>query len=356
MSDNIDKLIKYIQSKGCEHCPYCKYQDECHGIACYGGEPIEPPCCYITPHNYLDFDIILQEIEDRNNDNTMVKEVKRHAKIGEYIKIVDCDDVMGHEYENGDIFVVIKDDSVMDIVRGISEKYTCGDNGLIFYDYEYVVLEDYNPYETKQTKIVVDKINTEELVVPKTNIEIIKDVVSNLQNSLSFDFNLNMPCRGGKTATLLYFDELINEEREEKDMNKVLKLYMERKLKEIDDKYDKKVEDDYNAIEVVKQYNDLVNNFENKLEELFTSLDNFDNGYLVTQCDSNCYKYELSEGMIKNKIMDKYIEEKIADKLELDNLIGEVDAQLSLSDDLTYQLEVLSRYDIIDKKTNKMKV
>ena len=151
-------------------------------------------------------------------------------------------------------------------------------------------------------------------------------------------------------------DEIINKEREEKDMNKVLKLYEERKLKEINDKYDKKVEDDYNAIEVVKQYNELVMNFESKLEELFNSLDNFDNSYLVTQCDSNCYKYALSENMIKNKIMDKYIEEKIADKLELDNLIGEVDAQLSLSDDLSYQIEVLSRYGIIDKKTNKMKV
>lgn len=266
-----------------------------------------------------------------------MKEVKRHAKIGEYIKIVDCDDIACNGYENGDIFKVI--DSRINCVRAISEKYNCDDDGWCFYDEEYVVLEDYNPIGTKQTQIVVNKINTEELIVPKTNIEILKDIVSNIQNGLSFDFKLN-----------------IGEEREEKDMNKVLKLYEERKLREINDKYDKKVEDDYNAIEVVKQYNDLINNFENKLEELFNSLDNFDNGYLVTQCDSNCYKYALSEDMIKNKIIDKYIEEKIADKLELDKLIGEVDAQLSLSDDLTYQLEVLSRYDIIDKKTNKMKV
>lgn len=152
------------------------------------------------------------------------------------------------------------------------------------------------------------------------------------------------------------FNYIDYKEREEENMNKVLKLYEERKLTEINDKYDKKVEDDYNAIEVVKEYNELVMNFESKLEELFKSLENFDNDYLVSQADSNCYKYTLSEGMIKNKIMDKYAEEKIADKLELDNLIGEVDAQLSLSDDLTYQLEVLSRYGIIDKKTNKMMV
>lgn len=193
--------------------------------------------------------------------------------------------------------------------------------------------------EVKQTQIVVNEMNTEELVVPKLNIEIIKDIVSNIQNGLSFDFKLN-----------------IGEEREEKNMNKVLKLYEERKLKEINDKYDKKVEDDYNAIEVVKQYNELVMNFENKLEELFNSLDNFDNGYLVTQCDSNCYKCTLSEDMIKNKLASKYFEEKQREIDEVTKLASEVDAQLSLSDDLTYQLEVLSRYDIIDKKTNKMKV
>lgn len=287
-----------------------------------------------------------------------MKEVKRHAKIGEYIKIVDCDDVIGNGYTNGDIFIVIK---VSDngIVSGISEKYTCGDDGWCFYDNEYVVLEDYNPYETKQTKIVVDKINTEEIVVPKTNLEIINDVVKNLQNSLSFDFKIDtnkLHNIDGADALCLYCDELINEEREEKDMNKVLKLYEDRKLKEIDDKYDKKVEDDYNAIEVVKQYNDLVNNFEDSLEKLFNSLDNFDNSYLVTQCDSNCYKYALSEGIIKNKLASKYFEKKQREIDEVTKLVSEVDAQLSLSDDLTYQLEVLSRYDIIDKKTNKMTV
>lgn len=244
-----------------------------------------------------------------------MKEVKRHAKVGEYIKIVDCNDVVGYGYENGDIFKIVRIDS-LGTVNGVSEKYSNDDIGYWFYDEEYVVLEDYNPMLDDDT---LDSV--------RTAINLCKQ-----------------------------YDKLINGEREEKDMNKVLKLYVERKLKEIDDKYDKKVDDDYNAIEVVKEYNELVMNFESKLEELFTSLDNFDNGYLVTQCDSNCYKYALSEGMIKNKIMDKYAEEKIADKLELDNLIGEVDAQLSLSDDLTYQLEVLNRYGIIDKKTNKMTV
>lgn len=272
-----------------------------------------------------------------------MKEVKRHAKVGEYIKIVDCNDVLSNGYENGDIFIVIRDSGYR-TVDGISEKYIC-DDGWCFYDEEYVVLEDYNPDEIKYLEVSVDKVDTD-----------LMGILKKLQSNASFSFTLDEKYKDGKELTLLYCGELINEEREEKDMNKVLRLYEERKLNEINDKYDKKVEDDYNAIEVVKQYNDLVNNFENKLEELFTSLDNFDNGYLVTQCDSNCYKYALSEGMIKNKIMDKYAEEKIADKLELDNLVGEVDAQLSLSDDLSYQLGVLEKYGIIDKKTNKMTV
>ena len=267
-----------------------------------------------------------------------MKEVKRHAKVGEYIKIVNCNDIMEHGYKNEDIFKVVEVNG-SDTVNGVSEIYNNEDYAWCFEDSEYVVLEDYKPDKIKYTERVTNKINTEELIVPKLNIEIIKDLVSNIQNGLSFDFKLN-----------------IGEEREEKDMNKVLKLYEERKLKEINDKYDKKVEDDYNAIEVVKQYNDLVNNFENKLEELFTSLDNFDNSYLVTQCDSNCYKYTLSEGIIKNKLASKYFEKKQRERDEVTKLVSEVDAQLSLSDDLTYQLEVLSRYDIIDKKTNKMKV
>lgn len=80
-----------------------------------------------------------------------MKEVKRHAKIGEYIKIVDCDDIMGHGYKNGDIFKVVSIHT-SNSVNGISEIYNNEDNDWCFYDDEYVVLEDSNPDETKQKK------------------------------------------------------------------------------------------------------------------------------------------------------------------------------------------------------------
>ena len=285
-----------------------------------------------------------------------MKEAKRHAKVGEYIKIVDCNDIMGKGYENGDIFIVIRD-SGYHTVNGVSEKYIC-DDGWCFYDEEYVVLEDYNPDETKRTKIVVDRINIEEIVVPKTNLEIINDVVKTLQNSLSFDFKIDtnkLHNIDGADALCLYCDELINEEREEKDMNKLVDLYYERKHKELTEKYDEKIDNDFNDIEIVKQYKTLVENFEKEQEMLYKTVENFDNDYLLSSCDANCYKYTLNESCIKTELANKYKDEYQKELNSLNKLNDEVNAQLSLSDDLNYQLEVLTRYDIIDKKTKKLK-
>lgn len=66
-----------------------------------------------------------------------VKEVKRQAKVGEYIKIVNVND---WKYKNGDIFKV--EEKVRFIgVRASNE--TC--KGIYITDSEYVVLEGYKP-------------------------------------------------------------------------------------------------------------------------------------------------------------------------------------------------------------------
>lgn len=148
-------------------------------------------------------------------------------------------------------------------------------------------------------------------------------------------------------------DELI--EREEKDMNKVLKLYYDRKLEEIHKKYEEKVDNDFNNIDVVKQYKTLIENFEKEQEALFKTVENFDNDYLVPSYDSNLYKYSISEMKVKENLMATYENDKANEIEKLKELVEEVDAQLSLSDDLNYQMEVLTRYDILDKKTNKVK-
>ena len=227
-----------------------------------------------------------------------MKEVKRHAKVGEYIKRVNCDDVLKHGYENGDIFEVSKLDLDKIGVWCVSTRYYCGVHGWCISNSEYIVLEDYQ-------------------------------------------WDLDNP--------------ILNEEREEKDMNKVLKLYEDRKHAEINKKYEEKIDNDLNSIDIIKQYKTLIKNFEKEQESLFKTIENFDNDYLVPSCDSNCYKYKLNTSSAKKELMDKYREEWEKELSSLYELTAEVDAQLSLSEDLNYQMEVLTRYDIIDKKTNKVK-
>lgn len=151
------------------------------------------------------------------------------------------------------------------------------------------------------------------------------------------------------------YDEVINKESEEKDMNKVLKLYYDRKCKEINKKYEEKVNNDFDNIDVVKQYKTLIENFEKEQEALFKTVENFDNDYLVPSYDSNLYKYSISELKVKDSLMATYEDDKVNEIEKLKELVAEVDAQLSLSEDLNYQMEVLTRYDILDKKTNKVK-
>ena len=150
-------------------------------------------------------------------------------------------------------------------------------------------------------------------------------------------------------------DEVINKEREEKDMNKVLKLYYDRKREEINKKYEEKVDNDFNNIDIVKQYKTLIENFEKEQEALFKTVENFDNDYLVPSYDSNLYKYSISELKTRSSLMTAYENDRVNEIEKLKELVEEVDAQLSLSDDLNYQMEVLTRYDILDKKTNKVK-
>ena len=142
---------------------------------------------------------------------------------------------------------------------------------------------------------------------------------------------------------------------EEKEMNKILQLYTERKEKEIHDKYEKLVEEEYNKIEFVEVYNDLVNAFEGALKDLFEDETNIGGKYLHDSgLTDNVYKYCLMEGNIKREISKKYDEEMVEELKELHTLVNEVETMLSLAnnngnvDNVKVQ-EILIKYDIIDK-------
>lgn len=63
--DEMDKKIKeWVEGSDNERCRYCIFNDDCpKGMVCYGGEPIEPPCCSLDYDEYLDLDWIAEDIE-----------------------------------------------------------------------------------------------------------------------------------------------------------------------------------------------------------------------------------------------------------------------------------------------------
>ena len=147
----------------------------------------------------------------------------------------------------------------------------------------------------------------------------------------------------------------ISIKEEEKEMNKILQLYAERKEKEIHDKYEKLVEEEYNKIEFVEVYNNLVDAFEGALKELFEDETNVGCKYMTdTGLDRNSYKYRLASGRIQNEIREKYNEDIRKELDELHTLVNEVETMLSLANnngniDNAKVQEILIKYNIIDK-------
>ena len=139
----------------------------------------------------------------------------------------------------------------------------------------------------------------------------------------------------------------------ENKMNKVLNLYYENHLKEICNKYDKLIDKDYSEISIIKEYNVLIENFEKQLDDLFTKSE-IEEVPFEEVTSYNVYKFEPDNDEIKADLFEKYKNAENNEIDELTKLKNEVEAQLSLSDDVDYQLDVLKRYDIINKKTGRI--
>ena len=143
--------------------------------------------------------------------------------------------------------------------------------------------------------------------------------------------------------------------KEEKEMNKVLSLWFERKQEKIIKKY-AEMEQDFinNHYSVVKSYNELVEQFEKDLDDLY-KFDKVNEQFVLEEIsDKNTIKYDIDFDKLSCEFTDKHIKEKQGELKELAKIREEVEAQLSLSNELKYQQEVLIQYNIIDKKTKKI--
>lgn len=142
---------------------------------------------------------------------------------------------------------------------------------------------------------------------------------------------------------------------EEKDMNKVLNLWYERKRNKIIDKYDMlEVEFYTTKYSVIASFKELIEKFNNDLEDLY-KLDKATEQFVLKEnTPNNVIKYCIDENKLTEEFQKEYLPKRDDEFNKLRDIKDEVEAQLSLSDDLEYQQEVLIRYGIIDKKTKKI--
>lgn len=155
-----------------------------------------------------------------------------------------------------------------------------------------------------------------------------------------------------------FYDMYVNgiwEIEEEKDMNKVLSLWYERKRNKIIDRYNKMECEFYNnKYSVVASFKELIEKFNNDLEDLY-KLDKATEQFVLKEnTPNNVIKYCLDEEKLNEEFKKEYLSKRDEEFNTLRDIKDEVEAQLSLSDDLEYQQEVLIRYDIIYKKTKKI--
>lgn len=152
--------------------------------------------------------------------------------------------------------------------------------------------------------------------------------------------------------------QALEENKEENEMkNEVLELWYERQMKNIEKKYDKYVEEYIEKnYSFVNDYKQLIKDFEDNLEYLYT-LNNKDELFILKENTScNVFKYVIDNEKLLYKA-NEYFEKDRKEDIELiKKTYAEIRALLSMSSDLEYQQSVLIEYDIIDKKTKRMRM
>lgn len=129
------------------------------------------------------------------------------------------------------------------------------------------------------------------------------------------------------------------ENKEENNMFKILEIYKEKKTKEIEQKYDKQLED--------LEFNDPVTVYlhqaENTIKEILKTEEDVS---LVIA--SNLIEFTQETLEKRKEIRDTIHKEK----KELNNVIEEIEALLELAPNYEEKLQILRDYGIIDKKKN----
>lgn len=131
--------------------------------------------------------------------------------------------------------------------------------------------------------------------------------------------------------------------------NKIVDLYYERKREEIRNKYTGLVDEKYEQLNVVKEYKELVNTFVASLAEMADRYNTEETKMLLKTGYMGEYTYDLNPEL-RDNLREAYKEEFNKEMKELELLVEEVRAVLSISNTDEYRIGVLKEYGIIDKK------
>ena len=246
--------------------------------------------------------------------------------------------------------------------RGFVRRISSVSDGCMYY-LEDIIDEDGNPIAWMEKELdLVDNITETDNLRIITTCNGVKAELRNEQDNELYKYHISAkPCIESTEYESYCMEDtkIINtyceKIKEEKDMNKVVTLWYERKRKSIEKKYDKLREEfGEKQYGIVESFNELVDKFNKDLDGLFQLDKASEQFVLVNNAPNNVIKYKINIDKLDDEFNEMYRDEIRKAYRKIDDTREEVEAQLSLSDDLKYQQEVLERYNIISKKTKKI--
>lgn len=147
----------------------------------------------------------------------------------------------------------------------------------------------------------------------------------------------------------------LEKKMEEKEMkNEVLELWYKRENAKLKSEFKSEIEKYVNEHPVVVKYKEIINAYTDSMSTLLEEYADFD----IVSNISYSVLDDVDLHDIEKKLQDMYLKDNVAEHekmlSKLQDTYETIKAMLSLSDDLEYQLDVLSKYKVIDKKTKKM--
>lgn len=204
-----------------------------------------------------------------------------------------------------------------------------------------------------------------------TDFEIIVNGNLNVEDLYPQTFTVSGGSRGYGKSITEYRDETVatiraiqtqiielEKKMEEKEMkNEVLELWYKRENAKLKSEFKSEIEKYVNEHPIVVKYKEIVSEFTDSMTALLAEYADSEDFNLVSSLSYSVLD-DVDLHDIEKKLQDMYLKDNVAEHekmlSKLQDTYETIKAMLSLSDDLEYQLDVLSKYKVIDKKTKKM--